>query len=341
MTFADLNQLRTFVALYETRSATAAADELAVTQPTVSYTLGRLRRALGDDLFRRERNEFVPTPAAARLYPQVRDALAQIDRALEIPDAFDPGRLTDEFTLSLSSIGELTFLAPILAAVQSQAPSVRVRVVPHIADDAENAISRGLVDLAISARLLPSGRLWRTAFMPVEYVAVTSREHPLPKTGPSMFAGRRFIQVSARGGHVYPNDALVEHGLDGQIGLAVEGYAPLPRVVEQSDLVALLPRHVTEVFAERYDLDMRALPWPIQSPPLAVYTRPEQRLSPTLRWFRQTVLDALAGGGSREPGPVGGPDTQVAAIGDMLMTPTPVGLRHRGAGGRATGGPGR
>jgi DNA-binding transcriptional LysR family regulator len=295
---ADLNQLRTFVALYETRSATAAADELAVTQPTVSYTLGRLRRTLGDDLFRRERNEFVPTPAAVRLYPQVRDALAQIDRALEVPTDFDPAGLTDELTLSLSSIGELTFLPPILAAMQARAPKVRIHVVPHVAADAENAISRGLVDLAISARLLPSGRLWRTAFMPVEYVAVTSRDHPLPRTRSSMFAGRRFIQVSARGGHVYPNDALVEHGLDGQIGLSVEGYAPLPRVLEQSDLVALLPLHVTQVFAERYSLTMRRLPWPIQSPPMAVYTRPEERLSPTLRWLRETVLEALTQTGS-------------------------------------------
>ena len=39
----DLNSLRTLLMLYETRSVTAAAERLNVSQPTVSYTLARLR----------------------------------------------------------------------------------------------------------------------------------------------------------------------------------------------------------------------------------------------------------------------------------------------------------
>ena len=35
MSLTDLNQLRTFVVLYELRSLTAAAERLHVTQPTV------------------------------------------------------------------------------------------------------------------------------------------------------------------------------------------------------------------------------------------------------------------------------------------------------------------
>ena len=53
MALPDLNQLRTFVVLYELRSVTAAADRLHVTQPTVSYTLRRLRERFSDELFRR------------------------------------------------------------------------------------------------------------------------------------------------------------------------------------------------------------------------------------------------------------------------------------------------
>ena len=64
MPISDLNQLRTFVVLYELRSVTAAAESLHVTQPTVSYTLRRLRERFGDDLFRREGHERVPTGKA-------------------------------------------------------------------------------------------------------------------------------------------------------------------------------------------------------------------------------------------------------------------------------------
>lgn len=44
----DLNLLRVFVAIAETRSLTAAASRLFVTQPAVSQALTRLRAALDD-----------------------------------------------------------------------------------------------------------------------------------------------------------------------------------------------------------------------------------------------------------------------------------------------------
>lgn len=296
MVHADLNQIRTFVTLYETRSVTAAAELLHVTQPTVSYTLGRLRRRFGDDLFRRQGTHFAPTPLATRLFRPLRDALAQIDATLAGPEEFDPARLTDQLVLSLSSLGEQTFLPRILAEARVEAPGVRLGVHPHVASEAEDALARGIVDLAISVTVLSPERLWRTPFLGVEYVAVTSASHPLPPTDADMFAGRRFVQVGAQGGHTYPNQALTEHGLIGHVTLAVESYATVPAALEGSDLVALLPRHVCEVFAARYALSLHPLPWPVQSPPVSVYTRPERSLSPAQAWFRGLVLRALSAG---------------------------------------------
>ncbi|MFF9814943.1 LysR family transcriptional regulator [Streptomyces sp. NPDC014006] len=48
----DLNLARIFILLYETGSVTATADTPHLTQPTVSYSLAKLRRHFGDD-FRR------------------------------------------------------------------------------------------------------------------------------------------------------------------------------------------------------------------------------------------------------------------------------------------------
>src|SRR4051794_41861026 len=52
----DLNLVRVFVLLYETRSVTATAEAVRVSQPTVSYSLGKLRRRFDDELFRRGRD---------------------------------------------------------------------------------------------------------------------------------------------------------------------------------------------------------------------------------------------------------------------------------------------
>ena len=293
--FADLNQLRTFVVLYEQRSLTATADLLHVTQPTVSYTLARLRERFGDQLFRREGHSMVPTPHATALFGPLSDALAQIDRTVAATGAFSPATFSGELALGLTSIGEQTFLPPIIEALSVSSPGTRLRVERLDADQVEDSLMRGSIDLAITVSLMESARLWRTRVRAVEYVALSSSAHPLPATGPYMFAGRRFLRVSARGGHVFPQQTMAEHDLTRQVTLTVEEYSTVPAVLESTDLVTLLPRHVAEVFRGWFPtLRIADLPWPAQSTPVALYTRTEASLSPVQAWFRALVAEAVA-----------------------------------------------
>lgn len=295
MSLPDLNQLQTFIALYETRSATAAADDLHVSQPTVSYTLKALRRHFDDELFRREGNTFVPTPKATRLYEPLREALGHLDEILTDHTEFDPTTFQGEVTLALSTMGIVTFLPRLAAAARQEAPGAKIRILLHVAESAEDALLRGSMDLALSVRMLPQERLWRTPLMPVEYVAATSQKYPLPVTSKRMFEGRQFIEVSSEGGHIYPNDALAEHGLTGQVALSIPGYSSLPLVLQESDLVVLLPLRLAKLLQEEdYAITFRQLPWPVQSPPVALYSRRREALSPVQSWFRDLVLRSVA-----------------------------------------------
>lgn len=297
MTLPDLNQLRTFVVLYELRSVSATAARLHVTQPTISYTLGRLRERFDDALFRREGNVMVPTAAATRLFGPLHEALAQIDAAVTPPAEFEPARFDGELSLALTSIGEQTFLPPVMAAVSDAASAVHLLVQRLDADLVEDGLVRGTIDLAITVSLFASPRVWRTPVRSVEYVALSSAAHPLPTPSPAMFTGRRFVRVSARGGHVYPLQALIEHGLMTQVALSVEEYASVPAVLEMTDLVVLLPRHVAEVFCGWFTgLQIAELPWPGSSTPVSLYTRSEANLSAPQRWFRGVVHAAVASG---------------------------------------------
>ena len=297
MPISDLNQLRTFVVLYELRSVTAAAESLHVTQPTVSYTLRRLRERFGDDLFRREGHEMVPTGKATQLFGPIHDALAQIDQTGDESDAFEPASFTGAVAMGLTSIGEQTFLPPIMAALENEAPRLHLQVERLDSDQVEDGLIRGTVDLAMTVSMIDSPRLWRTHVRAVEYVALSAAAHPLPETGPDMFEGRRFVRVSARGGHIFPLQALTEHGLMPQVVLTVEEYATVPAVLQSTDLVVLMPRHVAEVFCGWFPgLKIADLPWPGQSTPVSVYSRREASLSPAQRWIRALVLDSVSAG---------------------------------------------
>lgn len=295
MMLPDLNQLRTFVVLYELRSVTAVADRLHVTQPTVSYTLKRLRERFNDDLFRREGHDMVPTAKATQLFEPLHEALAQIDAAVLGSDSFSPTTYTGEIVLGLTSIGEQTFLPSVMSALARAEAKPHLRVVRVDADQVEHDLMRGSIDLALSVSMIASPRLWRSHVRAVEYVALTSSAHPLPTPAPNMFEGRRFVRVSARGGHVFPLQALTEHGLLPQVALTVEEFASVPAVLEASDLVVLLPRHVAQVFQGWFpSLLITELPWPGHSTPVSLYTRRESSLSPVQNWFRSLVIGTVA-----------------------------------------------
>ncbi len=295
MSVTDLNQLRTFVVLYELRSVTAVAERLHVTQPTVSYTLRRLRERFGDDLFRREGHDMVPTARATQLFGPLHEALAQIDATVSEADAFEPAGFSGELVLGLTSIGEQTFLPPIMTALTREASHPHLQVERLDSDQVEDGLIRGTIDLAMTVSMIGSPRLWRSHVRAVEYVALCSAAHPLPPTAANMFQDRHFVRVSARGGHVFPLQVLTEHGLMPQVSLTVEEYATVPTVLLATDLVVLLPRHVAEVFRSWFaGLQIFDLPWPGQSTPVSLYTRREASLTPAQRWFRTVVLEAVS-----------------------------------------------
>lgn len=294
MAFTDLNQLRTFVVLYELRSVTAVAERLHVTQPTVSYTLRRLRVRFGDDLFRREGHDMVPTAKATQLFGPIHEALAQIDATVNEPDTFEPAGFTGELMLGLTSIGEQTFLPPIMTALAREAARPHLQVERLDSDQVEDGLTRGTIDLAMTVSMIGSPGLWRSHVRAVEYVALVSGAHPLPPTGPDMFADRHFLRVSARGGHVFPLQVLTDNGLMQRVVLTVEEYATVPAVLEATDLVVLLPRHVAEVFCGWFPaLRIFDLPWPGHSTPVSLYTRRDASLTAAQRWFRSLVLAAV------------------------------------------------
>ena len=72
----DLNLLRVFDAIYDTGSVSAAARKLAISQPSVSRELNRLRDHFDDPLFVRSGNGVAPTSKATGMLDDVRNALS-------------------------------------------------------------------------------------------------------------------------------------------------------------------------------------------------------------------------------------------------------------------------
>src|SRR3990167_6635137 len=116
----DLNLAVIFLAVWEERSVTKAAQRLALSQSALSSALTRLRNLCGDVLFVRTKKGMEPTSRAQQMADQIAKNVEQLWQGLKIPQAFTPETAQKIFTIGLSDDFELAFGAKISSLLQRE-----------------------------------------------------------------------------------------------------------------------------------------------------------------------------------------------------------------------------
>ncbi len=175
----DLNLLAVFDALYDERNVTRAANRLALTQPTVSGLLKRLRQTFSDQLFVRTSHGVLPTPRAEALAGPVKDLLANA-QALVTAKAFDPATAETIIRICGSDYLQYAVISPLLKAVRKVAPKIRISVAPRpTAIALSDLFARGEMDLCISVREVALPDLSSRLLYRDRYICVARKGHPL------------------------------------------------------------------------------------------------------------------------------------------------------------------
>ncbi|MFF3337011.1 LysR family transcriptional regulator [Streptomyces sp. NPDC002888] len=146
---ADLNLLRTFLAVYRAGSFTAAAPRLGLSQPTVTAQIRTLEQQTGRELFTRLPRGVEPTPHAQELAGQIAgplDALATLE---------DTGAAAAP--VHLAGPSELLCVRVLPALVPLVADGVQLRVTQGLPEPLLEEMRAGRHDLVIATRR-PRGR---------------------------------------------------------------------------------------------------------------------------------------------------------------------------------------
>ena len=172
----DLNLLVAFDAIFDELSVTRAAEKLAVTQPTASGMLRRLRQTFDDELFLRTSHGLIPTPRAGEIAGPIKALLHQAE-AILTPAAFDPRRAEATFRLSASDYMQQAIVIPAIRRLRQDAPRSRIAAMPRSPVRLAEQLAKGEVDVCICARetVLPelsTERLYRE-----RYVCVGRKDH--------------------------------------------------------------------------------------------------------------------------------------------------------------------
>jgi len=294
----DLNLLRIFHQLMIERRVSAVAETLGMSQPAVSGALKRLRAAFEDELFLRTTRGMQPTPLAEQLAEPVASAMETLRTAIARPARFDPATAQRNFMLSLTDIGEIYFLPPLLARLDELAPGINLSTARNTVRDLKEEMESGRVDAAIG--LLPQlqGRFFRQRLFRQPYVLAMRRDHPLlrrKKITALDFSEAEHVVVLASGtGHGEVDRQLERKRIARRVRLTVPHFVGVGHLLETSDLIATLPERMAQRIVKPFGLQY--VPHPVKLPDAAIdlFWHARMQRDAGHQWLRRQIVELFA-----------------------------------------------
>lgn len=142
--------LRIFLSVCQTGSLSRTAALLDLNQSTISYTLDKMRAAIGDDLFVKSGRGVIPSERALSLVPQVQQILSEIE-GLALKEKYDPSADPTPVKIAISTPALLQDVKRIHAGILASSPKKRlelIRLAPR--DRIVEILEHGEADVAIS-----------------------------------------------------------------------------------------------------------------------------------------------------------------------------------------------
>lgn len=175
----DWTLLRSFLAVAETGSLSAAARQIGVSQPTLGRHVRALEKALEVPLFTRAARGLALTEAGADLLPPAREMRAAAARA-GLAAAGRAGTVSGTVRITASRIVSHHILPAMLAALRAEEPAIEIELLPS--DQPENLLFRE-ADIAV--------RMYR----PTEPDLITAHVAELPL---ALYAAKSYLDRRGR-----------------------------------------------------------------------------------------------------------------------------------------------
>lgn len=308
----DLNLLRLFLLIYEFKNFTHVAAQLHVSQSAVSHALNRLRHALDDALFYREKGELYPTPFAKQLYPTIAHLFVQLQLAFEPIESHDDQALQararevfSQLNIAMQDEVELIMFERLVSAVQKILPDCCVYSTRVARSDLAHELKTGQVDFAIDvARVVPDEVIHQPLLSDEFVVAYYAPnfchevsgavEDPPPSMLPldtaNYFASQHITVSSRRQGLSIEDSLLAKAGWQRHIKIRCQHYASAWQLLKQDKLLLTLPKSLALTLVTSDAWQWVDLPIKLPRIELHRYWHVSQDQDVLHRWLRQQIF---------------------------------------------------
>lgn len=174
-----LDDLRSLIAVHDSRSFSAAARKLGCSQPAVSQQIQRLERELGLRLFERRARGAEPTPAGEMLVRAAGESLSALDHALHRFEELRTGR-AGSLVVTTGGTTVHHFMRGAVKQFRRALPQVKMQF-RGATSSAEciQTLLREPVDLAFVTISDPIDGVRHLPLLELDYVLLTTKGHPL------------------------------------------------------------------------------------------------------------------------------------------------------------------
>ena len=257
--------LETLAEVMRTGSATAAAANLGMTQPGVSRTLAQIERAIGFELFYRDRGKLVPTKDGLLLAEEVEFALAGLQRVSNLAS-----------DIASSAAGEISVVAPpsfadgvlpgIVASFLRNHPGVRFNLDSRSLETSKALIATRVVDCGFMKMPVAGDDLYCEPLVSSGSGCVLRADHPLARhdtLSPELLRGEPLILLgSGRQWRIQVDQAFAISNLRPTVAIETHTHGSACALASRGVGIAIVNQLLTQSYV-RDDLVMRNFDPPI------------------------------------------------------------------------------
>lgn len=178
-----LTQLRSYLAVVRTGSVTAAADELVVTQPSVSAAVSALSRELGVELTERVGRSVRPSAAGEAFAPYAADVIGLLDQGGRAA-AEAAGQASRQLRIAAVTTAGEHIVPPLMEAFSATCPGVTLSVDVGNRERVFERVRTHRSDVAIGGRP-PGEGVVGERFLDNPVVVITAAADPWSARAPS------------------------------------------------------------------------------------------------------------------------------------------------------------
>ena len=291
----DCKLLSVFFYVYKFKSVSLAAEHLAMSQPTVSNILNKIRQHYNDPLFLRIGNVMVPTELSKQLFPLVSEALNKVEVINNFTIDFDQAVSHQQFTLAMTDVSHLVLLPKISQYLKKHASHIRLNVRP-ITSETGYQMANGEIDLALGFLPHLENGFYQQKLFEQYYVVIAAKDHPR-LTGGSIsteqYLSESHIDIDAGMGHYHIENELLNLNLKRNILMRLPSYLRVGLVVQETDAIATVPYYLSKVLLSRGNLKIFDAPIIFPSYSVKQYWHMSCHHKISHQWLRHTFYEIL------------------------------------------------